>query len=86
MDSPRTAPLPAAAVELLNSDRLAHVVTINPDGTPHLTVVWTECDGHTILFGAQAHRRKISNLARDPASCSRSTAPRPTRSACASTC
>jgi PPOX class probable F420-dependent enzyme len=59
-------PLPSAAVDLLNSTQLAHVITINPDGTPHVTVVWVETDGHTILFGAQAHRRKITNLARDP--------------------
>jgi hypothetical protein len=86
MDSRPTVPLPAAAVELLNSDRLAHVGSINPDATPHLTVAWTESDGRTIHFGAQAQRRKISTLARDPASCSRSTAPRPTPSACATTC
>ncbi len=66
MDALPSASLPATAVTLLNSDRLAHVVTINPDGTPHLTVVWVECDGHAILFGAQTHRRKITNLARDP--------------------
>lgn len=58
--------LPTTAVELLNSTQLAHLVTTNPDGTPQLTVVWVETDGDTILFGAQAHRRKITNLARDP--------------------
>lgn len=66
MSTTRSTAIPAEAVELLNSDRLAHVVTLNPDGTPHLTCMWVESDGQTILFGAQAHRRKITNLRRDP--------------------
>lgn len=66
MSTIRSTAIPAEAVELLNSGRLAHVVTLNPDGTPHLTCMWGECDGRTILFGAQAHRKKLTNLRRDP--------------------
>jgi hypothetical protein len=50
MNSPAPDPL-AAAVALLGGDRLAHVATVNPDGTPQVPVVWIETDGHTILLG-----------------------------------
>ena len=31
--------LPAPARELLTAGHLGHIVTINPDGTPHVTIV-----------------------------------------------
>jgi PPOX class probable F420-dependent enzyme len=40
--------------------------TIDPDGTPHSTVVWAKRAGDVILFALPRNRRKIANLTRDP--------------------
>ena len=43
--------LSAAARELLESDAVATVVTLNADGAPHLTVAWVGLEGDEIVFG-----------------------------------
>ena len=59
--------LPASARELIDSDSLAHLVTINPDGTPQVSCVWVGLDGDEIVSGhLRADQRKLQNVARDP--------------------
>ena len=58
--------LSPAARNLLESDRLAHVVTLNADGTPHLTCVWVGLDGDEIIFASLGPWKKLQNLERDP--------------------
>jgi PPOX class probable F420-dependent enzyme len=58
--------LSPAARQLLESDRLAHVVTLNPDGTPHVTCVWVGLDGDEIVFASMGPWKKLQNLDRDP--------------------
>jgi PPOX class probable F420-dependent enzyme len=58
--------LPDSARELLDGPNLAHVVTVNPDGSPHVTCVWVKADGDEILFGSMGPWRKLRNLERDP--------------------
>lgn len=58
--------LSAAARSLLESDHLAHVVTLNADGTPHLTCVWVGLDGDEIVFASLGPWKKLKNLERDP--------------------
>lgn len=58
--------LSAAARALLESDRLAHLVTLNEDGSPHLTCVWVGLDGDEIVFASLGPWKKLDNLARDP--------------------
>ena len=62
--------LPKSARAVLEGPALAHLVTINPDGSPHVTVVWVGLDGDHIV---SAHivwpgvaQRKLTNLRRDP--------------------
>ena len=55
----------AQAHALLGSDAVAHVWTINPDGTPQVSVVWMIARGDEILFGTDANSQKARNLARD---------------------
>jgi PPOX class probable F420-dependent enzyme len=55
---------PARAV--IDSGRLAHIVTINADGSPHVTVVWVGLDGDDIVIGKLAVDQKIRNIRRDP--------------------
>ena len=54
--------LSAPAQALLGTDAVAHVWTCNPDGTPQVSVVWVIVDGDEIVFGADAHSRKVRNL------------------------
>ena len=59
--------LSAAARQLLESDALAHVVTINPDGTPQVAIVWVGLEGDEIVAGhLDVGQKKLRNLRRDP--------------------
>jgi PPOX class probable F420-dependent enzyme len=59
--------LPASARELVESGSLAHLVTLNPDGTPQISCVWVGLDGDEIVSGhLRADQRKLQNVARDP--------------------
>lgn len=59
-------PLPATARALLDSDAVAHVVTLNEDGGPHVTAAWVGLDGDQIVFATLPEQRKLRNLRRDP--------------------
>jgi PPOX class probable F420-dependent enzyme len=60
-----TLPLPPSARALIDSAPLAHVVTINPDGSPQVTCVWIGLDGDQIVFASLMEHQKIRNLRRD---------------------
>ncbi len=49
----------------LQDKRFAVLATVNPDGSPHLTVMWYLLDGDDIVFNTAAGRRKAVNLERD---------------------
>jgi PPOX class probable F420-dependent enzyme len=59
-------PLPEAARALLESDAVAHVVTLDKDGGPHVTGAWVGLDGDEIIFATLPDQRKLRNLRRDP--------------------
>jgi PPOX class probable F420-dependent enzyme len=54
------------ARRLLDGRNFATVATLDPDGSPHTSVVWYVRDGDDLLFSTQSTRRKARNLARDP--------------------
>jgi PPOX class probable F420-dependent enzyme len=58
--------LPETARAVLQSGALAHLVTINADGSPQLSGVWTDLDGDEILVASLIMRRKLVNVGRDP--------------------
>jgi PPOX class probable F420-dependent enzyme len=59
--------LNAAARALLESDALAHMVTLSPSGAPQLSVVWVGLDGDEIVSAhLPARQQKLSNIRRDP--------------------
>lgn len=59
-------PLPDSARTLVESGRLAHCVTINPDGGPQVSAVWVGLDGDEIVMAHLHESRKVRNLRRDP--------------------
>jgi PPOX class probable F420-dependent enzyme len=63
---PAVADLHPAARELLESAALAHMVTINPDGSPQISIVWVGLDGDEIVSGHLPLHRKLRNIQRDP--------------------
>ena len=59
-------PLPPSARTLIETGRLAHIVSINPDGSPQATCVWVGLDGDRIYFASLMEHQKIRNFRRDP--------------------
>ena len=58
--------LPESALELLQRPSYGHVVTLNADGSPQLTMVWAHVEGGRPVFSTAADRLKARNLRRDP--------------------
>jgi PPOX class probable F420-dependent enzyme len=61
-----TRTLPEDARRLLDGPALAHLVTLNPDGSPHVTGVWVGLDGDDVVFASMFPWRKTTNLQREP--------------------
>lgn len=58
--------VPVEARRILESDSLAHVTTIDPDGRPQTTLAWVGLEGDEIVFATLPDQRKLRNLRRDP--------------------
>lgn len=59
--------LPPAARELLESDALAHLVTLSADGAPQVSCVWVGLEGDEIVSGHLSDKQqKLRNVRRDP--------------------
>ena len=59
--------LNGAARRLIESGALAHLVTINDDGSPQVSVVWVGLDGDELVAAHLAGgQRKLANIRRDP--------------------
>ncbi len=50
----------------LQGGHLAHLVTLEPDGSPQLSIVWVGVEGEEIVSGHLGGRRKLTNVQRDP--------------------
>jgi PPOX class probable F420-dependent enzyme len=62
---PRTGLTPAQR-EFLEEKRFAVVGSKNPDGSPHIAVMWYLLDGDEIIVNSALGRKKDRNLAEDP--------------------
>jgi PPOX class probable F420-dependent enzyme len=60
------AELHPKARELLESGALAHLVTLNPDGSPQASCVWVGLEGDEIVSAHMGDRQKLRNVRRDP--------------------
>jgi len=58
--------LPESARAVLESDGLAHLVTINPDGSPQVSIVWVGLDDGDIVSAHLLEQQKLRNIRRDP--------------------
>lgn len=59
--------VPESLRDLLTTGPLATVVTIDPDGTPHVTLAWAGLDGDEMVMATFffPEQRKIQNMRRD---------------------
>ncbi len=60
------ATLPDAARAVVDSAALAHLATVDADGSPQASVVWAGTDGEEVVMASLGRRRKLDNIERDP--------------------
>jgi PPOX class probable F420-dependent enzyme len=60
------AAIPESARAVIEGPHLAHLVTLEPDGRPQVSVVWVGLDGDEIVAGHLPEHRKVRNMRRDP--------------------
>src|SRR6266481_5039273 len=58
--------IPQSVRELLPKAPLAHLTTLNPDGSPQVTVVWVGIENDEFVIGHLATHQKVKNIRRDP--------------------
>jgi PPOX class probable F420-dependent enzyme len=58
--------LSAGDLELLRGRNYGQLVTLNPDGSPQVTVLWVDADEGHVLVNTAEGRAKDRNLRRDP--------------------
>ena len=58
--------LPRELRDLIESGPMAHLSTINPDGSPQVTVIWIGLDGDDLVSGHMSRHAKLRNIERDP--------------------
>ena len=57
--------IPESARAVLESNALGHLVTINPDGSPQVSVIWVGLDGDEIIAAHVPNNQKVKNIRRD---------------------
>jgi PPOX class probable F420-dependent enzyme len=55
-----------AARQVITGGNLAHIVTLDADGTPNVVCIWTGLDGDEIVSAHLGDQRKLKNVRRDP--------------------
>ena len=58
--------IPDSARAVLEGPALAHLVTLEPDGRPQVSIVWVGVDGGELVAAHLPEHRKIRNIRRDP--------------------
>lgn len=58
--------IPQEIRKLIESGTPAHLVTLNKDGSPQLTLVWIGLDGDDIVAAHLPENRKVKNIRHDP--------------------
>ena len=58
--------LPNVVRELLESDLPVTLITLNPDGSPHVTVAWVGLEEDEVVIATLGDQPKLRNMGRDP--------------------
>ena len=58
--------IPQTVREVIEKGPLAHLTTLNPNGSPQVTVVWVGIESEEFLIGHMSMHQKIRNVRRDP--------------------
>jgi PPOX class probable F420-dependent enzyme len=58
--------VPATVEQLVASGPIAHVVTLNADGSPHVSLAWLGMEGDELVIGTIPDQAKLRNIRRDP--------------------
>ena len=66
---PAVSAIPDSARAVLESGKLAHLVTIERDGRPQVSIVWVGFDGDELVAGHLPEHRKVRNMRRDARVC-----------------
>jgi len=53
----------------LTAGHLAHLVTLSPEGHPHVTIVWVGIEDDEIVAAHLGTYKKVQNIRRDPRVC-----------------
>ena len=59
------ATIPDSARAVLEGPALAHLVTLEPDGRPQVSIVWVGLDGEELVAAHLPEHRKVRNIRRD---------------------
>ena len=62
----RSVKIPDSARAVLEGPGLAHLVTLEPDGRPQISIVWVGLDGEEVVCAHLPLHRKLVNIRRDP--------------------
>ena len=54
------------ARSVIESATYAHLVTLDPDGKPNVTLAWSGLEGDEIVIATLPDQRKLANMRRDP--------------------
>jgi PPOX class probable F420-dependent enzyme len=54
------------AIEVIEGKNFAYFATLMADGSPHISPVWIDRDGDTLLINTVPGRVKQKNVSRDP--------------------
>ena len=58
--------LPRELRDLIESGPMAHLATLNADGSPQVSVIWIGLDGDDVVSGHLNWYAKLRNIDRDP--------------------
>jgi PPOX class probable F420-dependent enzyme len=58
--------IPQTARDLIESGPIAHVTTLNSDGSPDVSLAWVGLEEDEVVIGTLGDQRKLKNVRRDP--------------------
>ena len=58
--------IPQSVRELIEQGPLAHLITLNRNGSPQVTLIWVGIENDEFVIGHLAEHQKIKNIRRDP--------------------